>query len=363
MSGAEAATGRRAELSRAVAAGEADTVRVCFGDHYGVLRGRRICADIFLDDPARQGFCDGALVWDIRCVIFEEADFSNYRTGYPDLYVVPELATLRPCRWTEGEWAVLGDCWDEEGERVAVDPRGVLRAVVAKSAVPAVALTLELQAPAATEAAIAPLRDGLEEAAEGLGLGDVVVEHDPGREVVTAAFGPTEPLAAADGLLLLRGAARELAARLGLEVTAMAQLEPDRTATGILIDLGEPLSDDALARATELGLLLRSLPAAAYGLAADERPGALAAGSDASPHLAVAAAIAAAAEPEHPATATATAGDPYRAAIARLASCGWAERWFPPLLLHDALVLAEREAGIAAAGGGPWDQSRYWECG
>lgn len=365
MNGGELAVGAHAELKRAVVEGDAHTVRVCFGDHYGVLRGRRICADVFLDDPAKQGFCDGALVWDIHCVIFEQTDFSNYRTGYPDLYVLPEETTLRPCRWSAGEWAVLGDCWNEAGERIAVDPRGTLRSVIAKAAPGHVALTLELQAPGIAGSAIAPFITDLGEAAEGLGLERLEAVHDPQREVIAATLGADDPLVAADGLLLLRGAARELAKQLRLEISAMAQLHPGGTVTRIAIDLGQPLDESAMARSADLGLLLAPLPAGAHGLVEreEEEVSLVAAASDASPHLALAAAIAAAAEPEGPATQPASVEDPYRDAIVRLAACGWAERWFPPLLLHDALALAEREAAISASAGGPWDRSRYWECG
>lgn len=361
----EPATVRRAELSRAAVAGQADTVRVCFGDHYGILRGRRIRADVYLDERARQGFCDGALVWDIHCVIFEETDFSNYRTGYPDLYVVPEEETLRPCNWATGEWAVLGDCWDEAGERIAVDPRGVLRSVIAKAAPGPVALTLELQAPGVIGTEAAPFIAALSEAADGLGLNCPQVAHDPQREIITATLGADEPLPAADGVLLLRGAARELATRLDLGLTAMAQLEPGGQVTRIAIDLGQSLEDEALARVAELGLLLAPLPAGAHGLtdAGEDAGSFVSAASDASPHLALAAAIAAAAESEAAAAALGSAASPYRGAVERLGACGWAERWFPPLLLHDALALAEREAAIADSAGGPWDRDRYWECG
>lgn len=366
MSGSELAAGAHAELGRALVEGEAHTVRVCFGDHYGVLRGRRISAEVFLDDPAKQGFCDGALVWDIHCVIFEQTDFSNYRTGYPDLYVLPEETTLRPCRWSAGEWAVLGDCWNEAGERIAVDPRGTLRSVIAKAAPGPVALTLELRAPGVTVPEVAPFITALGEAAEGLALGRLEAAHDPRREVITATLGPNDPLAAADGLLLLRGASRELSKQLGLEISAMAQLEPGGIATRIAIDLGQPLDENAMARVADLGLLLAPLPAGSHGLverAEEEEVSFVVAASDASPHLALAAAIAAAAEPEGPATQLASAADPYRDAIDRLAACGWAQRWFAPLLLHDALALAGREAAISASGGGPWDRDRYWECG
>ena len=354
-----------AGLQEAIASGEAHTVRVCFGDHYGVLRGRRICADVFAAGPARQGFCDGALVWDIRCDIFEETDFSNYRTGYPDLYVVPELETLRPCAWSSGEWTVLGDCWNEEGERIDVDPRGVLRSVAARAAVGEVRLTLELQAPGLGKDEGAVLLSSLADAAAGLGVPVEDTAHDLGAEIVSLPLAPASPLAAADGLLLLRGAARELAARARVELSAMAQLEPGGRLSRILVDLGSVPDAGAAARARELALLLAPLPAGAAGLAESEAAASVEASSDANPHLALAASLAAYAEerPSPSAPADDGGGDPYRAAIERFRVCEWAGEWFPPLLVHDTLALAEREASIATSAGGPWDRDRYWECG
>ena len=46
-------------LAAAVAEERVHTVRVCFSDHYGVLRGRRLAAESFVADVrAPQAFCD-----------------------------------------------------------------------------------------------------------------------------------------------------------------------------------------------------------------------------------------------------------------------------------------------------------------
>ena len=119
-----------ADFKVAADGGRASTVRVCFPDHYGSVRGRRLPAETFLASPmTHQAFCDGALVWDVQCEIFEETDFSNYRTGYPDLYAVPDLASIRRCGWTDSEWLVLCDAVDADDVPIWVDPRGCLRTI------------------------------------------------------------------------------------------------------------------------------------------------------------------------------------------------------------------------------------------
>lgn len=350
-------------LRRAADAGEARTVRVCFSDHYGVLRGRRIAAPVFAADPdARQGFCDGALVWDIRCDIFEGIDFSNYGTGYPDLYVRPEHGTLRPCAWTAGEWSVFGDCRDDEGEAIDVDPRGILRAIAARSGSPNVTAELELHLEAEQPDRFIAAIDA---AANGIGIELVALVHSAGDGVARIGFPGLGAIAAADALVTLRSAAREIAATSGVAMTAMSQTEEGGRATRLLIEVtdesGRAVEQPAV---EELALLLRPLPSGAHGVAAGGSAVAVAA-SDANPYLAIAAAIAAAAEPAaepRPAVESGT-GDPYRSSIRRLSASALARRWFPERFIHDTLALAVREAGISENGGGPWDVARYRECG
>jgi len=355
---------RLAALQDAVADGDAHTVRVCFPDHYGVLRGRRIAADVFVADPdARQGFCDGALVWDIRCDIFEGTDFTNYRTGYPDLYVRPEHETLGPCAWVEGEWSVLGDCRDHRGDRIDVDPRGILRGVAARAGTPRVATALQLHLAAADAGAEERFLAPLHGAAKGLEVGAVAIESDRRRGIVSVDLPALDPLAAADALVTLRTAARETARAAGVDMTAMAQTEPGGPATRLIAAvLAEDGSPRTLLGVEDLALLLRPLPAGAIGIEPAGREIAQGA-SDANPYLVVAAATAAAGQAAGSEADPPSKVDPYRSSIERLGSCEWAREWFPELFLHDAIALAEREAEICADRDGPWSLDRYRECG
>lgn len=349
------------DLRDAVAAGDARTVRVCFPDHYGVLRGRRIVADVFAADPeARQGFCDGALVWDIRCDIFEATDFSNFGTGYPDLYVRPELDTLRPCAWTGGEWSAFGDCRDDAGNAIDVDPRGLLRAIDRRAGSPPITARLELHL---SGSAADPVVAGVVEAARGIGVGLAAIEHSSADGILTIGTEPLPALAAADALVTLRTAARELASIHGAELTAMSQTGEGRRATRLLVGVldgeGRPSPQPSI---EEFSLLLRPLPGGARGVEAGDATCA-AASSDANPYLVIAAAVAAAADSGIETVADGGSDDPYRASIERFAGSPVVREWLPPLFIHDAVALARREAEISENGSGPWDPDRYRECG
>lgn len=375
----EAAATALDRLADAVASGRVDTVRVCFADHYGVLRGRRVAAERFLADAsAPQGFCDGALVWDVRCEIFEAAAFSNYATGYPDLYVHADLASLCECAWAPGEAAVLGDVRDAHGAPIALDPRGTLRRVAQRAAVPAVGAAFELNVPderlAAgwTAGSPPPLAtrylDGLQRA----GLEPLALTWDGPRRRMRLQLAERSPLALADAIALARGAARELAAE-GVRLTPAARTAAGEPPARMTFSLATRDAAGALARLDDVRLLLAPLPLAyapsgvsALGGALDRGAAATVrivvhAASDANPYLALAAALAAVSADG----AAGGAADPtsYRAAIDRFAAAGWVPDWLGDALVGDALTLARREADLRESAVTEWDLRRYWECG
>jgi glutamine synthetase len=364
-------------LTAAVAERRVDTVRVCFSDHYGVLRGRRLAAESFLDDvSAPQAFCDGALVWDVRCEIFEATDFSNFRTGYPDLHARPDLDTLRPCGWRDGEYAVLADPHDAHGAPIEVDPRRILRRVIEHAPAAAeVASRLELRVPDRTITAAWAAGHAHEFAAElarGLqasGLPLLAVEWSRPERILRLTLGPSAPLDAADALVLTRTAARELALAHGVRLTAMPRLATGNRMAAMELDVEIPAGaalDEASRRLEDVALLLRPLPTA-YGpepapvaREARGRWSALAS-SDACPYLAIAAAVAAGHEEQ---TAQGDAPEPaYPQAVAAFRAAGWTGSWFHPAFIHDALELADREAALRESAITDWDLERYWEAG
>ena len=363
------------ELREEVARGAVDTVRVCFTDHYGMLRGRRLVGEVYAEDPeAPQGYCDGALVWDVHCDIFEETDYSNFRTGYPDLLAFPDLGSLRRCGWSEGSAMVLTKVTDPHGERSPLDPRGILGQVVERSGAGPVGITLSLRAglgplepgwsPEPAPGFSARWRAGI----EGSGISVDELTYDPASCRATVELAPLDPVAAADAAIVARSSAREIGLVDGVTVTTLGRLEdgaPDELME-IRPEGGFPEDGNEAARLEDLALLARPLPLGwpAGGLVRDA---AVLASASANPYLATAAALVAAAD-ETTDTSPGTP-DSYAAAADRLAGAGWAVDWLGEMFIHDTLEIARREAALRQEGcGSPelatgWDVARYGEVG
>lgn len=362
------------DLKVAVDARRASTVRICFPDHYGAMRGRRLPAEVFLDSPGtHQAFCDGALVWDVQCEIFEETNFSNYRTGYPDLYAVPDETSIRRCGWTNSEWMVLCDSVDAHEVPIGVDSRGCLRAVADRAgaghslrASISMRLLREDSATSAlsgTSSFTAALLRGLELS----GLRGSAVEASRSERRLTVHLPEMEPLKAADAMTVARMAARDLAFTFGIDLTLMPATETgQRPLASRLSFASEPAGDPAgvAARLKALRLFLAPLPishGAGLSTGLDE-PGSVVISSDANPYLAVAVSLisrAGTGETEFEAS-----GSGFQAAIDDLRRASpSAVEWVGELMVHDALELAQREEEIRAARITPWDVERYGEVG
>ena len=97
------------ELAEAVAADEIDTVIIAFSDHYGRLLGKRLDAEYFLNEAARQGThaCNYLLTTDIEMEPAPGYRFANWERGYGDFHLAPDMATLRRASWLEGAAIVL----------------------------------------------------------------------------------------------------------------------------------------------------------------------------------------------------------------------------------------------------------------
>jgi glutamine synthetase len=124
-------------LEREVAEGGIETVITAFPDLYGRLMGKRIQGRFFLDEIATDGMhvCDYLLACDMDMDPTPGYAFTSWETGYGDLHIVPDLATLRRAGWLERTALVLCDAVDEQsGEPVAVAPRTVLQRQLQRAA-------------------------------------------------------------------------------------------------------------------------------------------------------------------------------------------------------------------------------------
>ena len=119
-----------ARLKEAVAAGRVDTVLTAFTDLYGRFMGKRLDAGFFLDGAASEGThaCDYLLTADMEMEPVQGYRLANWKKGYGDFHLTPDLSTLRRLSWQEKTAMVLCDVrHNASHELVAEAPRSILR--------------------------------------------------------------------------------------------------------------------------------------------------------------------------------------------------------------------------------------------
>ena len=362
------------QLRSAVEDGSIDTVRVCIADHYGMLRGRRLVGEVFAADPqGLQAYCDGALIWDVHCDIFESTDYSNFRTGYPDVFARPDLDSLIRCGWSPGSTLVMTEVLTPHGERSPLDPRGLLRIFAERIPTGPITASLELRA---GDGALEEGWHGDEAPAfmqrwrDGIELSGIALERlgwDSDRAVLRAELAPAAPLVAADQLVAVRSAAREIGLVDGPTVTAMPLLAGGQRPARMLLSPPTPLSAEAQGRLSDVALLCRPLPLDWISAEPLTSGDGISASPQASPYLAIAALLSAIGSP-HAASAQ-RAPSSYSEAADQFDAASWTREWLGEMFVHDTLELARREAMMrtdAADRPGQlsdWDIERYGEVG
>ena len=118
-----------AELDAAIASGEIDTVIVGFADAQGRLVGKRVSARLFQEEVLPHGAeaCNYLLSVDVDMNTVDGYAMSSWETGYGDMMLIPDTATLRRVPWQPGSALVLADLGWDGGERVAQSPRAILQ--------------------------------------------------------------------------------------------------------------------------------------------------------------------------------------------------------------------------------------------
>ncbi len=109
--------------------GEVETVIVAFTDLYGRLMGKRFEAEFFLEAVAHQGThaCDYLLTVDMEMEPVQGYAFANWKLGYGDVHLVPDLATLHRAAWLDRTAIVLCDVVGNTSHApVPVAPRSLL---------------------------------------------------------------------------------------------------------------------------------------------------------------------------------------------------------------------------------------------
>ncbi len=134
------ATGRpvsdaETDLLRRLHEGSLTEIEVAWSDPFGNAAGKRIPAPQFLD-RARHGFafCEAALGWNTDGTVIDGLRLTNWDGGYPDVHAIPDFSTFKPLPWRSGVGHVISDIVRPDGTPSLLDPRGVLRRVLARLA-------------------------------------------------------------------------------------------------------------------------------------------------------------------------------------------------------------------------------------
>jgi glutamine synthetase len=125
------------QLRRLVDADEVDTVVVAFTDMQGRLQGKRIHAPFFLSEVLDHGTegCNYLLAVDVDMNTVDGYAMSSWQSGYGDMQLNLDLATLRLTPWLPGTAMVQCDlAWLDGRGDVRPAPRQVLKAQVARAA-------------------------------------------------------------------------------------------------------------------------------------------------------------------------------------------------------------------------------------
>ena len=124
------------EVSALFAKHEIRTVQFGMPDIDGLIRGKFVPADFFVDSIVRRGSSIPNIVfgWDIEDTLMDCFTFSGWQTGYSDVVLMPDLTTLRLIPWEPGQALVLCDVVTTDGKPVQVAPRTVLKQQVERAA-------------------------------------------------------------------------------------------------------------------------------------------------------------------------------------------------------------------------------------
>lgn len=127
---------RERELRHALGDGSLTEIEVAWSDPFGHAQGKRIPASQFLNRALGSGFafCEASLGWNTEGTVVDSLNITNWVGGYPDVFAVPNLATYRPLPWRPRVGHVISDIVAHDRSPSLLDPRAVLRKVLARLA-------------------------------------------------------------------------------------------------------------------------------------------------------------------------------------------------------------------------------------
>jgi len=238
-------------------------VRLGWGDQHGIVRSKTLTTGEFLNSVESGKDFPSLTIFDTtnHPITYPFAASNHLElpgiSGLPDVALVPDLATYRKLPWLDGTAWVLGDMHLQDGEPDPLCTRQFLKRQIARvnqaGFEPIIGLEVEFHVFRLIDAHLSPEESGnppapptvanlghgyqymsenrtdeLEDVLAairsamldmGLPLAGLDAEWGPGQCEIT--FQPVPALAAADAMLLLRGAVKQLCRRRGYHATFM----------------------------------------------------------------------------------------------------------------------------------------------
>ena len=106
-------------------------VKIAFTDIDGILRGKYISSEKFLSVIENgMGVCNVVFGWDAADVVYDNAQYTGWHTGYPDSPAVLDINTFRKIPWENDVPFFLGELTDSEGGPSPVCPRQLLKKIL-----------------------------------------------------------------------------------------------------------------------------------------------------------------------------------------------------------------------------------------
>ncbi len=216
---------------------------LAIGDTNGIMRGKRIPIEQW-ERINRDGMAmsNAIFVLDMTCDIWD-TPYTNFETGFPDIFVFPGEQEIKPLGWDDGVGFCMGRALTEEGDPVPIDPRTVMVNTMAKAAdmglEVSVGAELEfylldpetllprdtgievygLERALELEPILGPIRNHL--TAAGIPIEQSNPEYAAGQVEVNIRYG--EAMAVSDQVVAFRGMIKQLARSKGLVASFMSK--------------------------------------------------------------------------------------------------------------------------------------------
>jgi glutamine synthetase len=243
------------ELRALTDAGEIDTIILAATDMQGRLQGKRVMPKHFFDSVVNDSAegCAYLLATDIECAPVGGYKLTSWEKGYGDFVFVPDFSTLRRAPWQRGAAILLCDIELLEHQPAEMSPRTMLKTQLARlgthgwtafaatelefilfrtsyedawnsayrDLVPANQYNCDysILGTARVESVIRRIRNAME--AAGIEVENSKGECNFGQHEINFAY--RDALTAADGHVIYKEAAKEIAAEAGHALTFMAK--------------------------------------------------------------------------------------------------------------------------------------------